>query len=294
MTVLIISIPTNPSARVWTLSLTSSPLTSLCRSALSLSLSIARVHFGTDFTPPCLLRMSRAMPRSILLHNNFLCGIYSSRNYRSELFSPPNSCRGFLVNHTRGIPSHITPGFGKPIQLILGTLNPVGKLPVQRRVAPSAAPRISSFKKSVLSHGAIAGIACGILALLLISIFVLFLIRRSHRNKAVLQPVVLVESASRRMVGEAITGKRAGGMAMHTNEAAGNAADAAQLRQRLMTQRIMTAQGELAALSVNGDTENGALRRQIEVLRHRIQTLESEQSQWALGLSEETPPGYHP
>ncbi|KAJ6461821.1 hypothetical protein C8R47DRAFT_1080468 [Mycena vitilis] len=167
-------------------------------------------------------------------------------------------------------------------------------LPTASQVTPSAAPLLSSSKKSVLSHGAIAGIACGILALLIISLLVLFMIRRAYRNKSVAQPVVLVECAPRRIVGEAINGKRAGGVAMHTNEAAGNAGDPVQLRQRLITQRIMTAQGELAALSVNGDTENRALRHQIEVLQHRIQTLKREQSQWALGLSEECPPTYIP
>ncbi|KAJ7631560.1 hypothetical protein DFH06DRAFT_1303637 [Mycena polygramma] len=161
-------------------------------------------------------------------------------------------------------------------------------------VAASAQPR-----KSFLSPGIIAGISCGILALLLIiSISVVLFIRRRNRNKSMLQPVVQVESVPRPIVREAIAGKRTGAMTAtipQANERARDSSDAAERRQQFITQRIMTVQGELAALAVSGDAENNALRRQIEMLQHRIRTLESElQSQWALGLSDETPPGYIP
>ncbi|KAJ7663291.1 hypothetical protein DFH06DRAFT_1128617 [Mycena polygramma] len=186
-----------------------------------------------------------------LLRDTFLCGIYSARNHSSDIFSQPHQHRWSLNGHTDHIRTHITNAFDERIQLNLGTIITGGKFTVQLHDHPY--PVVTWIDGS---------------------------------SKCTTSPVVQVESVPRRIVREAIAGKRTRAMTTtipQPNERAEDSSDAAERRQQFIAQRIVTAQGELVALAMNGDAENTALRRQIEILQHRIQGLESElQSQWAL------------
>jgi hypothetical protein len=153
-----------------------------------------------------------------------------------------------------------------------------------------------SPRKPVLSPASIAAIACGILSFLLILFIAIFLlIRRSRR----LAPVFHVGLAQSRRGNNATSAKSRRAMLPQPRD--GTTAPAPQVaeqRQQLLTEWIVAIQSELSALSPTGgesiaENAHDAFRRRIETLQERIRTLEDQlRSQWALGLSDEPPPGY--
>jgi len=67
----------------------------------------------------------------------------------------------------------------------------------------------------------------------------------------------------------------------------------ANLCQEYLTAQMRATKKQMEALQDAVGEGDTALARQNEELRERIQTLERQlQSQWALGLSDEPPPGY--
>ncbi|KAJ6564069.1 hypothetical protein B0H19DRAFT_1067666 [Mycena capillaripes] len=144
-------------------------------------------------------------------------------------------------------------------------------------------------RKATLPAGSIAGITCGIVAFLLILSISMFLVLRKNRQ---LKPIFHAELADSRTVVE-VAGEKLAAQVMRRrgNGIAEESVPEAEQRQQAIAERIVAVQSELAALTATA--ESNTLRRHIEILQDRNRELESQlRSQWALGLSNEPPPGY--
>ncbi|KAJ7663290.1 hypothetical protein DFH06DRAFT_1128616 [Mycena polygramma] len=166
----------------------------------------------------------------------------------------------------------------------------------------AASPRshTSRRQKFTLSPGSIAGIACGIVALLIIIISITLLTQRTRRLKPVFQPELLQGRyvySSKMPIPRDTAAEKSSPAISRTRQPSTESRPlpvAAAHRQNVITERIIAVQSELATLaSVGDDDEDDTLRRRIEILEERNRILESElRSQWAQGLSDEPPPGY--
>ncbi|KAJ7880935.1 hypothetical protein B0H13DRAFT_2667701 [Mycena leptocephala] len=163
---------------------------------------------------------------------------------------------------------------------------------------PSSTYASRQSRKPGLSPGSIAGAACGIIFfLVVIGIGILRRVQRARRmnpvfHRELAQGVdrydISIKSRPRMMEQPSVVLSR-------------SAAPAVGQRQHFLAERIRIVQSELAALSTaaasshENENENHTLRQQIEILQERNRTLEGQlQSNWALGLSDEPPPGYFP
>ncbi|KAJ6558853.1 hypothetical protein DFH09DRAFT_1162640 [Mycena vulgaris] len=179
---------------------------------------------------------------------------------------------------------------------------------------PVSAPKA---RKSSLSGGKIGGIVVGTLMLLVLAIVLLLYIRRRRRRgrvdtEAFTEPEAsswaesIMATPARFITDGNVTLTREDTRATASSRTAG-------IRQGYLREKILAAQRVLEDLpsavgrsphsiydSASGlpETEDGGrtleqARHQNQVLQERIRTLESQlQSQWALGLSDEPPPGY--
>ncbi|KAF8129089.1 hypothetical protein K438DRAFT_2000066 [Mycena galopus ATCC 62051] len=160
----------------------------------------------------------------------------------------------------------------------------------------SATEASAQLVKPALSPASIAAIACGILSFLLILFIAIFLlIRRSRR----LAPVFHVGLAQNRGGNTAVSAKsRRAMLPQSRDDTTAFAPPGAEQRQQLLAESIAAVQRELSALSTTGresvaESAHDAVRERIESLQERIRALEDQlRSQWALGLSDEPPPGY--
>ncbi|KAJ7935791.1 hypothetical protein B0H13DRAFT_1853902 [Mycena leptocephala] len=168
-----------------------------------------------------------------------------------------------------------------------------------------------SLRKASLAGGAIAGIAIGTLALILLLLALLFCVRRRYRR--ILDPVIHVELAaeSRTTLPSAGSEKTSelnahlNGMAEEeTSRSTTSPSVPVQLRQEYLRNRIGEARRKLIIMNdavsrsaadddVGEETTLEGALRQIQSQQEQIGRLESQlQSQWALGLSDEPPPQY--
>ncbi|KAJ7451393.1 hypothetical protein FB451DRAFT_1186326 [Mycena latifolia] len=168
-------------------------------------------------------------------------------------------------------------------------------------------------------HGAstpaskIAGITVGIAALVGLLIALLVYIRRRYTPiRALLHPKFHLELSTQRSIlpvavpekDQAATSRRR--RTVERDTASTISSQAAEIRQEYLRNRIRAAQRELDAILADsplhsdaersGENEETTLEEASqgnEAFRERISVLESQlQSQWALGLSDEPPPGY--
>ncbi|KAJ7473511.1 hypothetical protein FB451DRAFT_1175147 [Mycena latifolia] len=185
-----------------------------------------------------------------------------------------------------------------------------GTLPSERPPAggQTRVPSASGARKPLVSAGEIAGIVIGILFLVVLVVALLFYIRQQNsRIRALLKPVLYPELAAGhgrvlKVPAEKHLGfgnSRIGFMEMGSTLTVST--QATEIRQRDLRNRIIAVQRELDSLNEGcsyanlgtGSSVQEQADQRNEALQERIRMLESSlQSQWALGLSNEPPPGY--
>ncbi|KAJ7451390.1 hypothetical protein FB451DRAFT_707535 [Mycena latifolia] len=169
--------------------------------------------------------------------------------------------------------------------------------------------------KSSMSAGKIAAMVVGIIALMLLLIALFVWTRRRYMKiRAVLAPVFRFDPAAQHPILPITVSEkdRVVGTRPRRTAEPGTfweiSSQAAQIRQEYLINRIREAQREIHTLDDNssppyseaelrlGNKADGALdeaNQRNEALQKRIRVLETQlRSQWALGLSDEPPPGY--
>ncbi|KAJ6514724.1 hypothetical protein DFH09DRAFT_1196134 [Mycena vulgaris] len=242
----------------------------------------------------------------------------SSLTVESTSFSIPDSTHGVSPGQSSNIAESTIPGLSSRTSLGGSTTTSASsaeKTPTGGQTVPSSVGT-GSVRKSSLSGGIIAGISVGAATLLVLVVFLILCRRRHKRSQADLNPVVYPELALVPGPPVGIAAKtqglreqrNSGGMQERDTESTLSSRTAGT-RQEYLRNKILAAQRILDALpgvagNFSGTThaaisvgeDQGALgqaRQQIQALQERIHTLESQlQSQWALGLSDEPPPGY--
>ncbi|KAJ6632366.1 hypothetical protein B0H10DRAFT_13539 [Mycena sp. CBHHK59/15] len=195
----------------------------------------------------------------------------------------------------------------------------------QPAAASSSSSASATPKKSTPSVGLIVGVTFGVTAVLLVVVLLLFLyIRKLRRRKRMnfetrsIDPNYMAESDLAKgysSTNASLAAQRIqpffSDTSATTEPVSTLSSKAAQVRQEYLTNQMRAVQRQMAELqvvvgtgplttsddSVRGDAGDSTgleqARRQNELLQARIQALESQlQSQWALGLSDEPPPGY--
>ncbi|KAJ6546680.1 hypothetical protein DFH09DRAFT_1170764 [Mycena vulgaris] len=221
---------------------------------------------------------------------------------------------------TKGAVPFSAPG---PIGVVTRTSYPassqttISASPVQSTTmaGPTHPLSIGGAGKSAVSPGKIAGIAGTVMTLPVLLVMLIFYTRRrSARSRAVLKPAFHLELSAGYVTAAAT--EKDHEIATHMNTmrerslASPISSQAAEIRQAYLRHRILAARRELEALNDGvsvvsfpnpggralGDDGEGALeqaRQQIQTLQERIGMLDSQlQSQWALVLSDDPPPGY--
>ncbi|KAJ7458074.1 hypothetical protein FB451DRAFT_1508419, partial [Mycena latifolia] len=171
----------------------------------------------------------------------------------------------------------------------------------------------AASSKPSMSAGKIAAIVVGIIApmLLLIALF-FWTRRRDMKTRALLAPVFRFDLAAQRPILPITVSEKdrvVGTQPRRTAEPGTFpeiSSQTAQIRQEYLINRIREAQREIDTLGSSppykeaeprlGNKGEGALEeanQHNEALQERIRVLETQRrSQWALGLSDEPPPGY--
>ncbi|KAJ6526172.1 hypothetical protein DFH09DRAFT_1188065 [Mycena vulgaris] len=169
--------------------------------------------------------------------------------------------------------------------------------------------------KSSPPVGLIIGVTFGATAVLLILAFLAFLHIRKRRRRyntdseihTVIDPAFLSHSgttSSNDSVSQSIRPFTSDAGVHMTNSVSALSSKAARVRQEYLTNQMRAVQKQLEELqgvtsapllkhTTSSEGDGDELRRQNEILQGRIRTLEEQlHSSWALGLSDEPPPGY--
>ncbi|KAJ6572486.1 hypothetical protein DFH09DRAFT_1153018 [Mycena vulgaris] len=177
----------------------------------------------------------------------------------------------------------------------------------------TTATETSSSSKLSVPGGVFAGIAVGIVTVLVFLGCVVFIYRRQIHNRVRVDAVFHPELTARRAVTENTQGFRTDwGISMtQARDARSNISSlSAEIRQEYLRNRMLAAQRQLDALpdmvglsspatEHSGSHDEGGAgaldqaTQQIQALQLQIHALKLQlQSQWALGLSDDPPPGY--
>ncbi|KAF7303945.1 hypothetical protein MIND_00625200 [Mycena indigotica] len=213
---------------------------------------------------------------------------------------------------------------------ILPSISPLNSSTGSLIAKSSDVSSTGSSRTSAPSPGLIAGVLVGVLIFLLIIILLLLYIRRLRRRSVIpgldgraeldpepgFTPYSSPISTTSRGPVSFSTSLPPGGPRARSNTTTTSTTElplgskAATARQEYLTNQLATVQAQLAALQRSGSDSDPSysgsrglyprnpdpgtqLREQNAALYARIQMLESQlQSQWALGLSDEAPPGY--